>query len=138
MHRRPQRRQRTIKFADRRFVGQIDWRFDMHAVMRRSPGPTLCGHMADRAGVDQYLNDRRAQGAGAAGYDNMVTGEIEVEHVAISFFMCLDNIPISKYARPETKSKPVQLLAIIRMLTGMAHDHPPPTFYSTQRWIEHF
>jgi pimeloyl-ACP methyl ester carboxylesterase len=50
----------------------------------------------------------------------MTAGKIEVEHLAISIFVrvtILDITAISKYARFETKSKRVQLLVTIRMLT---------------------
>ncbi len=87
--------------------------------------------MTDRAAVDQYLNDRRPQRTGSAGYDNVAVCEINVEHVAISF-------SFPKYARTETKSKPLQLLLIIRMFTNMAEELSPLTLYSTRRWIEHF
>jgi hypothetical protein len=61
----------------------------------------------------------------------MAAREIKIEHVAISF-------SFPKYARFETKSKRLQLLAILRMLTNMAQEPSLPTLYSTRRWIEHF
>ena len=91
MHRRPKRRQRAIKFIDGGFVGEIYWRFDVHMLVDCALRPTSCRNMADRARVNEYLNDGRPQRAGSAGYYNMAACEIEVEHFAISFYVATQN-----------------------------------------------
>src|ERR1700734_1641171 len=77
----PQRRDALIEAPNGRFVGQAAGDREPDALMVAQPevlrlSLVEAGHVADRAGAEQNLDDRAAQRTGAAGDDDMPIAEI--------------------------------------------------------------